>query len=128
MCLIVLQMGPPPPRVTGFCGGFGLNMVRGGRLLLLVLDWGGWSNYKTRKIIASSLNRLKESWLVAHSLNLGQIRFRKTACNLTMHSPFPCSALLGLANQPDPLGGLAEHVAVVAQDVDLVLLPAGAAH
>ena len=41
--------------------------------------------------------------------------------------PFPCSALLGLAQQPDPLGGLAEHVAVVAQDVDLVLLP-GAAH
>ena len=39
-----------------------------------------------------------------------------------MLSPFPCSALLGLAQQPDALGGLAEHVAVVAQDVDLVLL------
>ena len=37
--------------------------------------------------------------------------------------PFPRSALLRLAKQPDSLGGLAEDVAVVAQDVDLVLLP-----
>ena len=78
MCLIVLQMGPPPPRVTGFCGGFGLNMVRGGRLLLLVLDWGGWSNYKTRKIIASSLNTgcPKVPWnsnVVLFSAKYGQI-------------------------------------------------------
>ena len=43
-----------------------------------------------------------------------------------MHSPFPGSALFRLAQQPDALGGLAEHVAVVAQDVDLVLLPGAA--
>ena len=37
--------------------------------------------------------------------------------------PFPGSALLRLAQQPDPLGGLAEDVAVVAKNVDLVPLP-----
>ena len=46
-----------------------------------------------------------------------------TLHELDHECPFPGSAFLRFAQQPDPLGGLAEDVAVVAKNVDLVPLP-----